>query len=252
MEDILDEQLEESKIKIPLVIYLFMTAIFIYFLGSLIVVQSWPYGRVIQFVGTLSILITGGLVFKLFKAKSDLFLNLYWGVFMYGGFSTIAIRFVAYDTPLRPLLDLGGRFFIIAVLLALSRYFVVERPRKTSLNIIRYPLLATIPMWVISILFKMQSWSYASEMITISAFVFLLGTVIMLILKLKMEVPILRPITVWLVIMINMLVFGCLFKIQSWPYGSELITVSFFGGVLGIMIKLMQQQKLLKEQVNND
>lgn len=250
MEDILDEPLEKQKAlkPIPLVLYFLMTAIFIYFLNILFAIQSWPYRSIIREIGIFSILITGVLSIKVFREKKDTYLNFYWGLFLVAGFSKMAIRFVDYGNPIRIFLSIGERFFILAILLALMRYFVLRRPNKSSLNIIKYPLLFTIPMWIVGFLFKIQSWPFASEILTVSAFVFLLGTVLMLVLKLKKERPALRIVNVWLVLMANLLIFGALFKIQSWPYASEMLNYSVLGGGLGLLLKFMQERKLQKEQ----
>lgn len=250
MENILDEQLEEKEIlkPIPSIIYLFMATVFIYFLGSLFIIQSWPYGALIRNVGALSIVLIGGLSLPVFKEKKDAYLNFYCILFVVGGLSKIMLRSMAYNDPIAVLLNFGAQFFVIGILLTLNRYFALRRPKKTSLNIIRYPLLVVIPIWIIGFFFKMQSWPFASEILTVSVFLFFLGTIIMLIRHLKKEVPALRGVTIWLVLMVNMLIAGILFKMQAWPYASELISISFLGGALGIMFKLMQQQKLLKIQ----
>lgn len=250
MENILDEQLEEKEIlkPIPLIIYLFMVAIFIYFLNILFTIQSWPNASMIREIGTVSILITGVLSFKEFKAQNDTYLIFYWCLLLFGGLSKIAMVFIPYQNSMMIVLAVGSRVFVLGTLLTLIRYFVLRRPKKTSLNIIRYPLLFVTPILMIGSFFKMQSWPYASEMLTISAFLFFLGTMIMLIRKLKEEVPALRIVTVLLVLMANMFAFGLLFKIQSWPYASELFNFSFVGIALGIMFKYMQEQKIQKEQ----
>lgn len=257
MKDILDEQLEEREVlePIPLVIYALIVAVLIFLTGALFKIQSWPYSSEINLIGIFSIVIIGIFSFKAFKIKNDLYLNMYYFFFLLGGFSKIILLFIPYRNTIWTVLNLCGFFFIIGLLLTLTRYFTLRRPQKTSLNIIRYPLLLVTPIWIIGFFFKIQSWPYASEMLTISVFLFLLGTILMVILKLKKENPAFRLITVWLVLMANILALGLLFKIQSWPYASELISSSFVGGVLGIIVKLMQQQKLLKEQEeteNND
>jgi hypothetical protein len=196
----------------------------------------------------MCILVTGLFSIKLLREKKDTYLNLYLGLFLFASFSKIVARFINYESPLTTLLRRGERFFIFAVLLILMRYFTLRRPKKTSLNFIKYPLLVTVPMWIVGIVFRMQSWPYASEILTVSVFVFLLGTIIMLILKLKREQPALLVINLWLVLMVNMFVFGMLFKIQSWPFASEMLNYSFLGGTLGLMFKLMQKQGLQKKQ----
>jgi hypothetical protein len=250
MEPILDEQLDEQEIlkPIPLVIYLFMLAIFIYFLSILFTIQSWPNRSMIREIGTFSILITGVLSFKVFKAKNDTYLIFYWCLLLFGGLSKIAILFIPYQNPMMGVLNIGSRVFVLGTLLTLIRYFVLRRPKKTSLNIIRYPLFFVTPIFIIGSFFKVQSWPYASEMLTISVFLFFLGTIIMLIRQLKEEVPALRIVTVWLVFIANTFAFGVLFKIQSWPYASELLNFSFVGITLGLMFKFILQQKLQKEQ----
>lgn len=250
MEDILDEKLEKQEIlkPIPLVIYLFMVAIFIYFLSILFTIQSWPNTSLIRAIGTFSILITGALSFKVFKAQNDTYLIFYWCLLLFGGLSKIAILFIPYQNPIMVVLAIGSRVFALGTLLTLMRYFVSRRSKKTSLNIIRYPLLFVTPILIVRSFFKVQSWPYASEMLTISVFLFLLGTIIMLILKLKEEVPALRIVTVWLVFIANTFAFAVLFKIQSWPYASELLNFSFVGIALGLIFKFIQQQKLQKKQ----
>lgn len=263
MENILDEQLKERKVleRTPLVIYFLITAIFIYLIGVLFKIQSWPYGTQLVLIGIFAIVITGVFSFKAFKAKNDFYLNLFYFLFLLGGFSTIMQMFVNYNYQMfvnynnnfiGTGLNFGAMFFKAGVLLTLVRYFTLKRTQKASLNIIRYPLLVVIPIWIIGFFFKMQSWPYGSELLTISVFVFLVGTIIMLILRYKKELQEFRLITVWFVIMANMLALGLLFKVQSWPYALELIMSSFFGGALGIMFKLMKQQKLLKEQEKNE
>jgi hypothetical protein len=250
MENILDEQLDEQEIlkPIPLIIYLFMVAIFIYFLSILFTIQSWPNRSMIRAIGTFSILITGVLSFKEFKAKNDTYLIFYWCLLLFGGLSKIAILFIPYQTSMMIVLAIGSRVFVLGTVLTLIRYFVLRRPKKTSLNIIRYPLLFVTPILIAGSFFKMQSWPYASEMLTVSVFLFFLGTIIMLIRKLREEIPALRIVTVWLVLVANVFGFGVLFKIQSWPYASELLNFSFVGIALGIMFKYIQEQKLQKEQ----
>lgn len=250
MENILDEQLEEKEIlkPVPLIIYLFMVAIFIYFLNILFTIQSWPNASMIREIGTVSILITGVLSFKEFKAKNDTYLIFYWCLLLYGGLSKIAIVFIPYQNSIGVVLVIGSRIFVLGTLLTLFRYFVLRRSKKTSLNIIRYPLLFVTPILIVGNFFKMQSWPYASEILIISVFLFLLGTIIMLIRKLKEEIPALRVITVWLVLVANTFAFGLLFKIQSWPYASELLSLSFVGIALGIIFKYIQEEKIQKEQ----
>lgn len=250
MEDLLDEQLDEQEIlkPIPLVIYFFMLAIFIYFLSILFTIQSWPNSSMIRAIGTFSILITGALSFKVFKAKNDTYLIFYWCLLLFGGLSKIAILFIPYQNPMMIVLAIGSRVFVLGTLLTLMRYFVSRRPKKTSLNIIRYPLFFVTPILIVGGFFKIQSWPYASEMLTIGVFLFLLGTIIMLILKLKEERPALRIATVWLVFVGNLFAFAVLFKIQSWPYASEMLSFSFVGIFLGFMFKFIQQQKLQKKQ----
>jgi hypothetical protein len=258
MDDILDEKIEQKELfqAIPLVIYLFMTAVFIHLLGNLFIIQSWPHGRSIRTVGTLAIVVTGLLSLHVFKEKKDRLLNIYCFVFLFGGIVKLTGGFIAYDHPLRFVLNLGERFFFIGVLFTLTRYFTLRKKGKTSLKIILYPLFVVVPMWIIGVVFKMQSWPYASEILTISVPVFLLGTIIMSMIELRKEALVLRLITAWLVLMVNLLIIGCLFKIQAWPYASELINGSFLGGTLGFVFKLIQEQKILKQQAeeirNND
>ncbi|MBL4650878.1 MAG: hypothetical protein JKY03_14190 [Aureispira sp.] len=254
MEDILDEklegQLDEQEIlkPIPLVIYFFMLAIFIYFLSILFTIQSWPNTSLIRAIGTFSILITGALSFKVFKAKNDNYLIFYWCLLLFGGLSKIAMLFIPYQNPMLVVLAIGSRVFVLGTLLTLMRYFVLRRPKKTSLNIIRYPLFFVTPILIVGSFFKMQAWPYASEMLTISVFLFFIGTMVMLIRQLKKEILALRIVTVWLVLMANLFAFAVLFKIQSWPYASEMLNFSFVGIFLGFMFKFIQQQKLQKKQ----
>lgn len=250
MDDILDEKIEKKEFyqPIPSVIYLFMTAVFIHLLGNLFIIQSWLHGRNIRVVGTLAIVVTGLFSLKVFKEKKDRLLNIYSFVFLFGGIVKLIRGFIASDLPLAFVLNLGERFFFIGVLFTLTRYFALRKKGKTSLNIILYPLFVVIPMWIIGMLFKIQSWPYASEILTISVPVFLLGTIIMSMIELRKEALVLRLITAWLVLMVNLLIIGCLFKIQAWSYASELINGSFLGGTLGFVFKLIQEQKILKQQ----
>ena len=251
MDDILDEQLKQEELfeRIPLMIYLFMVAVFIFILGSVVFMQFGAYGKDIQNIGILCLLITGVLSFKIFKEQKDRYLNFYWGLFLFTSFSTIAIQFGAYESPIRELLYVGEQCLIPAVLLSLMRYFILRRPQKTFLNIMIYPLLLTTPMWMASRVCRITWWPYASELLVIGALVFLGGTSIMTILKLRKENPALRVLNLWIIAMTNLFVFGLLFKIQSWPNASELLITSFLGGSLGFMLKFIQQQAKQKKQV---
>lgn len=250
MEEILDEHLKKEKVlePIPIVIYTLIASIFIYLIGVVLRFQSWPYGYETRAIGHICILITGIGSLKVFMDCKDSFLKFYSFLFLFGGLSTVLKYVVFIDYPLRGILNLGGSFFMIGVFLTLSRYFTLRRPQKKSLSIISFPLLITSPIITAGILFKIQSWPYGSELITIAAFVFFFGTIIMLFFRLSLEAPELRQVTVWLVLMANIMAFGALFKIQSWPYAAELLLISFLGGALGVMYKLTKQQKMLKQQ----
>ena len=250
MENILDEQLEENEIlkPIPLVIYLLMAALFIFFIGNISFAQSLPYAMLIQNIGAVSVLIIGVSSIKLLKEKKDVQMNFYLGLFLFSSFSKIAARFMDYEHPLRLLLSVGERFFLLAILLVLMRYFVLERPQKTILNVLKYPVLVSIPMWIIGTILRTLSWPFGSEVLVLSVLFFFLGSVLMLILKLKEGQPRIRIINFCLVLMVNLFIFGVLFKMQSWPYASELLNFSFIGGTLALVLKLMQNDKLQKKQ----
>lgn len=249
MEDILDEyqQEEQAPEPIPIVIYTLLASVFIYLIGVVLRVQSWPYGYETRAIGHICILITGILSLGVFNACKDSYLKIYNFLFLFGGLSTVLRYFIILNYPLREIFSIGSNFFIVGVFLTLSRYFTLRRPQQKSSNIISFPLLVISPILAIGVLFRIQSWPYGSELITISAFIFLLGTIFMLFLRLGLEALELRLVTVWLVLMANIMAFGILFKIQSWPYASELLTIAFLGGILGVIFKLMQQQRMLKK-----
>lgn len=242
MEDILDAQLDKKQKVVPRVIYLFMASVLIYFLGLTLGLQGLFFNKVFQVLFGVTIILmilTGLFSIKTFYQTKDSLLTFCILLFLIG----IGIRLVDFFGHFLYLGSSGMHLLIelfsVAAVLMIMRYFILRRVQKTPLNKTWYPLFFVISIWMVGLLFKIQSWPYATEILTTSVLLFLVGIIIMLILKLKKEKPALNIINAWLVLMVIMFVFGFVFKMQSWYSGPELIVLPFLGGIIGFILKLM-------------
>jgi hypothetical protein len=230
-----------------------MASVLIYFLGLTIRFQWLLFDNRLQILlgGTAILMILTGLFsIKTFYQTKDNLLTFCLLLFLIG----VGIRFVGFFDPFRFLIYMGpsgihllAELFSVAAVLILMRYFVLRRAAQTPLNRIWYPFIFVILIWMVGLLFKIQSWPYATEILTIGVLSFLVGIIIMLILKLKKDKPALNIINAWLVLMAIMFAFGFVFKMQSWYSGPELIVLPFLGGIIGFILKLIQKQKLQKQ-----
>lgn len=124
-------------------------------------------------------------------------------------------------------------FSVVVMLSSIVRvYFEYKEKLITEFGIIlKVILLINTSVILIGVLFRLQSWPYASEMITTS--LLSIGFIYALyILCLKNVSGIVKLILFINSLFTGVLAIGMLFRIQSWPYGSELVIVGFIVTVI--------------------
>ncbi len=116
-------------------------------------------------------------------------------------------------------------------------------------TLFKWPLLLFLPFWVIGALFKIQSWPYASELLTIGMLVFLFVSMLVVIFRTISE----KSLAVFAysffgLASVNLFIIGALFKIQSWPYASELLTIGtlffLFVSILFVIFRAILEKSL--------
>lgn len=234
MNEILDHEPQKEQGAVPILIVGFTLSVFIRLIGSVFILQNWFYARELIAVSSFMMLLFWILSLKIFRQKKDGYLRFY--SFLFG--SGVIVKIVSTIFGLQAWgfnwLFLGGIFFELGALLLLIRYYLLFYQLNTSTTILTYPFLISSPVFVIGLVFKFESWRYASELIVLGGLLFVLTAMFLLIrILLKREVSN-KGIKSLLLIAAMILIIGIVFKIQSWPFAMELITVGLLSLLLGV------------------
>jgi len=217
--------LEERKPTHPLIIALVMAyvGLLIGFMGK---VMSYPSSEII-FIATIAVILICMIAYPLKafqpnKEKKDLWINFFHVLLLVAALS----RFYSFFDPFYNFVLRGiGKLLELWAIIFFVRYFQV-RSGKTNVEITQYPFLAILPLWIVGFVFKMQSWPYASEMLTISVLIHWIASIAVIIyLVIKKKIDLLSHFVY--LIGVNILFTGILFKIQSWPYATLLLQAGF-------------------------
>lgn len=230
-DDILDDFSEENEVR--QLHPLFRVYLVVFPMKIVLPIVLMPITGISSFFikGILEILF-GLFVFYLFASKtfhqkedSNKVLYLLYFLFFVGTLANVLDRWF-FDTNYYSylLLNIFGSIiaWIGAIMLPLH-YRARVYGKKSIFGFLQYPVWLTAPFYLTGMVFKTQSWPYASELLTIGTMVFLLSATIAFILhqlKHKRE-------NLW----INLISFlaailcltGTLFKIQMWPFATEIL-----------------------------
>jgi hypothetical protein len=259
MQDILDAQLKgkEEQKPTPIIVYFFMVSVIFYFLCLLLGVQElFIYNRfnVLFEILTIVVMMTGLFSIRIFYPKKDILLLLFSLLFLIG----IGIKATEYVSPFiyygPPGFHLLTEVFSTAAVLMLIRYFLLQNSQRMALNMTRYLSFLVIPIWMVGVLFKIQSWPYASELLAASVLLLLFKIVSIFFMKLRKRESLLDNVNIGLILMGGLFLISFLFKMQSWSYAFELFGLSFLGAFIGgvIKFKLALEQKGLKREEDSE
>lgn len=160
------------------------------------------------------------------RDSSNRILYLLYFFFFFGtSYRTLTTLWLPSDlTYLRIVFDIPANFmaWIGAILLPLYYHAQVYN-RKSAFGFLKYPVWLTVPFYFVGMWFKIQSWPYASELLTIGTMLFVSSATVAFIVhqvQLKREKLFANTI---LFLAAILFVVGFLFKIQMWPYAAEIL-----------------------------
>ncbi len=253
MEDILDEQVPIQEFKPqPLIITLFLFAVGIRLFEIFFKLYSWSYGSEFLLAGSFSIFLTGTIAFftkAFYPSRGDLKISIYFG-FFFIGFGAQLIHFYhlsqmsftpIYIRSLRPLFELG-------TILLLLRYYTRNKGAYLSIEVLKWPFNLTVPLMTVGLIFKFQSWPYASEMITLATLFFFITSTISFFWITSSKKLLTRGFPFLNVVTANLFYFGSLFKIQSWPFASELLFLAAIFILISSILHVFSHIRKNKEE----